>query len=285
MQDQIKAFRDFAQDMPLIGPYVKIRPRVSVVRLSGVIADSPRRGSLSVARLGTVIEKAFARADAAVALVINSPGGSAAQSALIADRIRQHAEESALPVYAFVEDAAASGGYWLACAADEIYAQPVSVVGSVGVIYAGFGLQDFIARHGIERRLHTAGEEKSFLDPFGPEREEDVARLRALQQDVHEAFIEWVRMRRGDRLRGADRSLFDGRFWTGAAALESGVVDGLGDVRAVMRERFGPDVRLAEMAPERKFPFLSSVLPSAASLPDDLAGAMAARALWARYGL
>lgn len=286
MQDQIKAFRDYYQDTPIVGSYLKNRPLVSVIRLSGVIADNSRvRSSLSIGKLGAVIEKAFRRADAAVALVINSPGGSAAQSALIASRIRQHAEESELPVYAFVEDAAASGGYWLACAADEIYVQPVSVVGSVGVIYAGFGFQDFIGRYGIERRLHTAGEEKSFLDPFAPEREADVARLRVLQQEVHEAFVEWVKERRGDRLKGTDKSLFDGQFWTGAAALDKGVADGIGDVRAVMREKFGPDVKLTEMAPDKKFLSFLPFLSQRSSLPDDVAETLEARGLWARYGL
>src|SRR3954471_2950136 len=202
------------------------RQVVPMVRLHGVIAPTTVPGPRSVINSVTtekVLERAFARENlAAVALLINSPGGSPTQSALVADRIRGLADEHEVPVLAFCEDVAASGGYWLACAADEIYAHPTSIVGSIGVISSGFGLEGFIQRYGIERRLHTAGKSKSRLDPFLPEKEEDVAWLRGLQDELHELFRQWVTERRGDRLTGGDE-LFTGEVWTGARAVELGL--------------------------------------------------------------
>ena len=213
-------------------PFLGSGPRVALVRLHGVISARPGGigpTSLSLASLAPVLDRAFGlRRLAAVFLVINSPGGSAVQSSLIAGRIRRLAEEKRLPVIACVEDAAASGGYWLACAADEILADPASILGSIGVIAAGFGFAEALAKLGVERRVRTAGAEKSFWDPFRPERPEDAARLHALLEDTHEEFRAWVRARRGDRLRAPDDELFSGRFWTGRRAVELGVADRLG---------------------------------------------------------
>jgi len=263
-------------------------PVVAVLRLSGVIGSvGIGRGGLTLARLAGPIARAFAPGSAAaVALVINSPGGSAVQSSLIAGRIRAHAEETGIPVLAFVEDIAASGGYWLACAADEIHADESSILGSIGVISAGFGFQDLLARVGVERRVHTAGERKSFLDPFRPEAPEDVARLRALQEEIHGHFQDWVVRRRGGRLKAPEGELFTGEFWTGRRAAALGLADGIGDMRGVLRARFGEKVRVAPMNPEPGWLRRRLGLPAAAGdWPEGLIDAVAARALWARYGL
>ena len=220
-------------------------PIVAVVRLTGVIGPmGPLRGGLSLAGLAPTLERAFSLGGIkAVALAVNSPGGSPVQSSLIAKRIRALAAEKKLPVFAFAEDVAASGGYWLATAGDEIFADESSIVGSIGVISAGFGFQDLLQRVGVERRVHTAGARKSMLDPFRPENAEDIARLEALQRDIHDGFKAQVRSSRGARLKGDDDTLFSGEFWTGRRALELGLIDGIGDLRSVMRARFGEKVR------------------------------------------
>ncbi|GAA4688555.1 S49 family peptidase [Pseudonocardia yuanmonensis] len=274
-------------------------PVVPLVRLHGVISPQPTpvpRAVINAASAEKVLERAFgAERVVAVGLLVNSPGGSPTQSALVADRIRGLAAEHEVPVLAFCEDVAASGGYWLACAADEIYAHPTSIVGSIGVISSGFGLEGFIQRFGIERRLHTAGKSKSRLDPFLPEKEEDVAWLRGLQDELHDLFRQWVTERRGDRLTGGEE-LFTGEVWTGARALELGLVDGLGTARSVLTERF-PDAKLAPV--EGRKPLLArlGLNAPAAALPGALTGGGATdaalglvqaadiRATWARYGL
>ena len=261
-------------------------PVVNVLRLSGVISGGRR--NLNIIALARSIHRAFApKKVKAVALLINSPGGSAAQSAQISRRIREMAEEKQKPVYAFVEDVAASGGYWLACAADEIYADESSIVGSVGVIFAGFGFNDLIARYGVERRVYTAGKRKSVLDPFQAERPEDVARIKEIGGDLHDYFKAWVSERRGARLRGEDEELFEGDFWAGRRAKELGLIDGLGHLRPVLREKFGSRVRLRLVNPERGL--LGGRLRMGASDPADWASAVTAaieeRALWSRYGL
>jgi len=217
-----------------------------MVRLQGVITSITGpvpRSVINAAAVDKTLERAFAPDDlVAVAVQINSPGGSGTQSALVADRIRGLAAEREVPVLAFCEDVAASGGYWLACAADEIYAHPTSIVGSIGVISQGFGLDGLIERFGVQRRLYTAGQSKSRLDPFLPEKPEDVQWLRDLQDQLHAMFADWVRTRRGDRL-SADADLFTGEVWTGVRAVELGLVDGLGTARGVLGERF-PDAEL-----------------------------------------
>ncbi len=259
-------------------PFLKKRPLVSVIRLSGMIAGGQR--GLNDAATAAVIERAFSRGKPkAVALVINSPGGSPAQSSLIAARIRRLADEKGVPVTAFVEDAAASGGYWLACAADDIIVDANSIVGSIGVISASFGLQDFIARHGVERRVHTAGRSKSFLDPFRPETEEDVARLRTLQDRIHQNFIAHVKSRRGDRLSDA-ADLFTGEIWVGQGAVEAGLADGIGHLSAVMKQRYGDKVKFAVHGPKRGW-----LRRFGLSLTEQAGSALEERALWARIGL
>lgn len=223
-------------------PFLKSDPTVAVLRLQGVIASGPR-GGLSDQGLAPVIEKAFAKGKpSAVALQINSPGGSPVQSSLIGSRIRRLSEEKEVPVFAFVEDVAASGGYWLASAADEIFADESSIVGSIGVISAGFGLHEFISRYGVERRVYTAGTSKSMLDPFRPEKEEDVARLKNILEDLHENFKGHIRGRRGDKLP-EDQDLFTGEVWLAAKAKELGLIDGIGHLKPMMKERFGDKVQ------------------------------------------
>jgi signal peptide peptidase SppA len=230
-------------------------PVVPVVRLSGVIASSGLLGNrgLSIESTAPLLNRAFGMKGAkAVALAINSPGGSPVQSALIGQRIRLLAREKDLKVIAFVEDVAASGGYWLACAADEIIVDPSSIVGSIGVISAGFGFQDLLARLGVERRVHTSGERKAMLDPFRPEKPEDVERLHRLQTEIHEGFKDWVRERRAGKLSGDEAMLFSGEFWTGRRGLELGLVDGLGEMRAILQARYGDKVHLPVIGPRRR---------------------------------
>lgn len=254
-------------------------PRVNLIRLSGAIAPGGR-GRLSDEGLAGLIERAFrAGRPAAVALVINSPGGSPAQSSLIAARIRRLADERKVAVHAFVEDAAASGGYWLACAADDIHCDATSILGSIGVIFSSFGAHEAIARLGVERRVHTAGRSKSQLDPFRPENPEDVARLNALLGQLHEVFVAHVRARRGARLSG-ETDLFDGRYWLGAEAVRLGLADGLGHPVPVLKAKYGDNVRIAAYGLRR--PLAARLgLGLGAQLLDGLEE----RALWARLGL
>lgn len=275
----------------LPGRFRPQHPLVPVVRLSGPIgAVMPLRTGLAMSTMAPVLERAFSVPNAkAVALVINSPGGSAAQSHLIFRRIRALAEEKKLPVFAFVEDAAASGGYMIACAADEIFADPASIVGSIGVVSASFGFDRLIERFGIERRVYTAGENKAMLDPFQPEKPEDVERLKELQRHIHRVFMDLVRTRRGEKLDQTNGDLFSGAFWVGEEAKALGLVDGLGDIRTVMRERFGEKVQLRMIEPARP-PLLARLfrrVPGPSSLvdPAEVIGALEERATWARLGL
>jgi len=269
---------------------VRRGPVVPVVRLSGVIAASGLLGSrgLSIESVAPLLNRAFGlRGAKAVALAVNSPGGSPVQSALIGQRIRLLAAEKGLEVIAFVEDVAASGGYWLACAADEIIVDPHSIVGSIGVISAGFGFQDLIARIGVERRIHTSGERKSMLDPFRSEKPQDVERLERLQAEIHDGFKDWVRQRRAGRLVDDDGLLFSGEFWTGRRGLELGLVDGLGELRSTLQARYGDKVHLPVIGPRRR---LLSRLGLGASSGIDAMGpgllaAVEERLYWQRFGL
>lgn len=275
-------------------------PIVSVVPLRGVIGSvGPIRRGLTVESVGPLLEAAFRpRSVTAVALVVNSPGGSPAQSELIAGRIRDLAAEHDKPVIAFVEDVAASGGYWLACAADEIRVTSTSIVGSIGVISASFGFQDAMVRVGVERRVHTAGSRKSLLDPFKPERAEDVEHLKAIQHEMHARFIDWVRSRRGDRLKPEDDpELLEGKFWTGPRGIELGLVDGEGELRRTLRERYGARTRFRVISRRpglarrlglaRAGAGVDGMLADAAvtGLADGVIGAVEERALWGRFGL
>lgn len=234
--------------MKLSFPFRKSRKTVAVVRLQGVITTG--RG-LNDAALAPVFDKAFASKPTAVALLINSPGGSPVQSSLIGARIRRLADEKGIPVHAFVEDVAASGGYWLAAAADDIYLDLSSVVGSIGVISAGFGLHEFIERHGIERRVHTAGASKSMLDPFQPQKDDDVQRLHSLLEQIHANFKAHITERRAGKL--ADRDLFTGEIWVGQQAVSDGLADGLGHLVPKMKEMYGDKVRFRCYGPKRGF--------------------------------
>lgn len=261
-------------------PFVNRPPMVAVVRLQGMIASGGSPGRLNDASTAPLIETAFRRGrPKAVALVINSPGGSPVQSALIAARIRRLADKTRLPVFAFVEDVAASGGYWLATAADEIFVDGNSIVGSIGVISAGFGLQEFIARYGVERRVYTSGQSKSQLDPFRPENPADVARLRALQDQVHQNFIAQVRARREAKLV-EDESLFTGEFWVGTRAVELGLADGLGHLVPMLKARYGEKLRFRQYGMRR--PLLARF---GLSLMDDMIAQAQERALYARFGI
>ena len=271
-------------------------PVVAVVALAGIIGRlGPWQRGLSIAGLAGTLERAFKLDDLkAVAIVVNSPGGSPVQSALIARRIRALADEHKVPVYAFAEDVAASGGYWLLSVGDEIFADESSIVGSIGVISAGFGFVEVLKRLGIERRVYTAGEHKGSLDPFQPERPEEVEHLKRIQGDVHEAFRRQVRERRQGKLKAPEDELFSGRFWAGRAALDMGLIDGLGDVRTVLRDRFGAKVRLRLMGDRKPWWRRRLGLPSVAAAPDAPAAAEVAerllaaleeRAAWSRFGL
>lgn len=290
----------FVRKIPFIGSKLADRmemaPVVPVIRLTGVVGDAGRfrQGGLSLADLAEPIDKAFEDDKAvAVALIVNSPGGSPVQSDLIAKRIRLMAAEKDRKVIAFCEDAAASGGYWLACAADEIYAADASVVGSIGVISAGFGFPALLEKAGIERRVYTAGQAKSQLDPFQPENEDDIKRLKTLQKDIHDQFTGWIKERRGDRLKADEKKLFSGEFWTGRQALELGLVDGLGEIRTICRAKFGENVKLPIMTPRKSWIQRRLGLHGPRGLGADLAGALPEsliqaaeqRAWWSRLGL
>jgi signal peptide peptidase SppA len=274
-------------------------PVVPVLRFSGAIGMvTPLRPGLSLSSAAGAIERAFSLSKLpSVAIIVNSPGGSPVQSHLIFSRIRQLAAEKSKRVYVFCEDVAASGGYFLALAGDEIYADPSSIVGSIGVISASFGLDKFIARFDIERRVHTAGRDKSTLDPFQPEKREAVERLKELQREVHDVFIGIVKARRAGRLKGPDSELFSGAYWSAAKALEFGLIDGIADVRSKMQALHGNKVRLRAVpltsgglfARLRRLPGLarrdSDGFAISSSLADDVLSAIEARALWSRFGL
>jgi signal peptide peptidase SppA len=259
-------------------------PVVALVRLEGIIAARTGPfGGLNAAGVAPLLERAFKiKGLKAVMLAINSPGGSPVQSSLIAARIRDLAEEKKVPVIAVCEDAAASGGYWIACAADEIVADPASIVGSIGVVSGGFGFPRALARLGIERRLRTAGHEKATLDPFLPESEEDNARQRELLDTLHEEFKAWVRGRRGSKLRAGEEKLFTGRYWTGRQGLELGLVDALGTARGEARRRFGEKVKVVTIGQKRRRWPLGLL---GASLAEGVVAAAEERTAWARLGL
>ncbi|PRW63310.1 S49 family peptidase [Actinopolyspora mortivallis] len=270
-------------------------PVVPVIKLHGPITPMPspvNRPSISLQTVESALNRAFSFDRlSAVALSVNSPGGAATQSALVAERVRELAEDKDVPVLAFCEDVAASGGYWLACAGDEIYAHASSMVGSVGVLSAGFGLDELLRRAGIERRVHTAGEHKSRLDPFRPEDPEDVQWLQGMQRELHAQFADWVRGRRGEAVSGADEDLFSGEVWTGRRAAELGLVDGLGTLRGVVSRRF-PEAHVVSVEPRKPLLARLGVAGPTGGASGLFAGAVDAvldrvehRAMWSRFGL
>src|ERR1700676_5440637 len=270
---------------------------VPVVRLSGLIGSvTPLRPGMSLAGVARTLERAFGMKNAkAVALLINSPGGSPVQSRQIYLRIRQLAAEKQLPVLVFVEDVAASGGYMLACAGDEIFCDPSSILGSIGVVGGSFGFQELIKKIGVERRLYTAGAHKAMLDPFLPENPDDVARVKALQREIHAIFIALVQGSRGNRLKGADDVLFSGEYWAGETSVSMGLADAIGDLRVTLRARYGDKVLTPVIAPAtgllsgllgRKSAGAGTLtsLDGFAGLPDELISALESRAIWAKFG-
>src|SRR5712664_640153 len=270
-------------------------PVVPVVRLSGVIgAVTPLRPGMTLAGVARMLERAFSMRNAkAIALLINSPGGSPVQSRQIFLRIRQLAEEKQLPVLVFVEDVAASGGYMIACAGDEIFCDPSSILGSIGVVGGSFGFQELIKKIGVERRLYTAGDHKAMLDPFLPEDREDVARLKAIQREIHAIFIALVKRSRGTRLKGTEDTLFSGEYWAGETSVSLGLADAIGDLRSTLRARYGEKVLTPVIAPAtgllssffgRKSAGSGSLgqLDGIAGLPDELISALETRAIWAK---
>jgi len=288
--------RKLLRKVPLIGNklanFFDGAPQVAVIRLSGVIGQGGglRKEGLNFADLSENIEEAFDLSKVkAVALVINSPGGSPVQSSLIAGLIRQLADEKDIPVLAFCEDAAASGGYWLACAADEIYAQPASIMGSIGVISAGFGFVDAIEKLGVERRVYTSGETKSQLDPFKPEKASDIKHIKSLQADIHDQFKDYVKSRLGDKLSSDEKDMFSGSFWTGVKSKEMGLIDDIGDIRSVCRDKFGDKVKFKVMTQPKSWvqkklgvmnmkSALENIGPAAINAAED-------RLWWNRLGL
>jgi signal peptide peptidase SppA len=267
-------------------------PVVPVVRLSGVIGlSTPLRPGLTLALVARPLERAFAmRRARAVALLINSPGGSPVQSHLIYCRIRELAAEHGRRVIAFAEDLAASGGYMIACAADEIICDPHSIVGSIGVVGGSFGFAKMMEKLGIERRLYTSGEHKAMLDPFLPENPEDVERLKNVQREIHDGFINLVKQSRGARLNGPEKTLFSGEYWTGKSAVALGLADGIGDLRSTLRQRYGDDVVTPLISAPRGWfgrvqPGVLEPLLERTNFAEEIVSALEARALWARYGL
>jgi signal peptide peptidase SppA len=257
-----------------------------VLRLQGAIsAGGGLRPALNAKDLEPLMKRAFKKGISGVALAINCPGGSPVQSSLIAARIRALSAEHKIPVYAFCEDVAASGGYWLACAADEIYADESSIVGSIGVIAAGFGFVETLKKLGVERRVYTAGESKSILDPFKPEKQEDVNRLLELQEDVHDGFKAYVRKRRAGKLKADESNLFTGAFWTGKRGLDLGLVDGLGHMHEILRHKFGEKVEINEISAAKGWGLKRLGFGAATDLPEAALNALESRALWSRFGL
>ncbi|HWR47483.1 MAG TPA: S49 family peptidase [Pseudonocardiaceae bacterium] len=290
--------KDLTSRLPLSGTLRERGPVVAAVKLHGVITPTPAptplgRGVINLAAVESALTRAFGYDRLrAVALLINSPGGSATQSALVADRIRGLADHKRVPVLAFCEDVAASGGYWLACAADEIVAHPTSLVGSIGVVSHGFGLHGLLERFGVERRLYTAGANKARLDPFLPEREDDVVWLRSMQTELHGMFRDWVCSRRSGRLATDQQDLFTGEVWTGRRALELGLVDRLGTMRGEIAKRY-PDAEIITVEARRPLLVRLGLGPAAASLsgggsPESALAVLEAlehRATWSRFGL
>jgi signal peptide peptidase SppA len=290
----MNATEKWTAKLPVVGDRVDRRPVVAVVKLHGVITPTPSpmaRGAINLGSMESALARAFSHDRlVAVALAVNSPGGAPTQSALVADRIRGLAAKRNVPVLAFCEDVAASGGYWLACAADEIYAHATSLVGSIGVVSSGFGMAGLLERFGVERRVHTAGDRKVRLDPFSPEQPEDVAWLTGLQDDLHGQFVAWVRERRGDKLADDAEDLFSGEVWTGTKAAELGLVDGLGTMREVLAKRYA-DAHIVAVEPRRPLLARLGMAGVTARLGSPAEHLLAAvdlleqRATWSRFGL
>jgi signal peptide peptidase SppA len=265
-------------------------PVVPVVRLQGVISSEQKPGRINIENVNPLLEKAFENKRApAVAIVINSPGGSPVQSRLVGNRIRELADKNEKKVFVFIEDVAASGGYFIAVVGDEIFADPSSIVGSIGVIMAGFGFEKAIEKIGVTRRIYTAGKSKSTLDPFMPEKKADIERIKGYENDIHQVFIDYVKLHRGEKLVGKDADLFTGEWWPAIRGLDLGLVDALGDMHTVLRERFGDDVKLKPIKAKRGLfalpNFGLSRVAISGGLASEIIGAVEERAMWSRFGL
>ena len=263
---------------------------IPTLRLSGVIGQAGLlRSGLTINTIDKLINKLFSfKKSPAVALIINSPGGSPTQSSLIAERIIKKSKEKNKKVIAFVEDVAASGGYWLACSADEIFIDQNSVIGSIGVISPGFGFVNFIKKIGVERRVYTSGKSKSFLDPFKPEKKEDIKRLKIIQEQIHENFISYVKDRRGSKLnKKFEKEIFSGLFWVGKKAITLGLADGLGSIDDVLKTKYGKKIEIKIIDQKKSFiqRKLSSAYPSSLLNTEELINSIEEKALWSRYGL
>ena len=266
---------------------------IGIIKLSGIISTESRlgsRGGLNLNDLSDSITKAFSFKNMkAIALLVNSPGGSPVQSALIANRIRDLAKEKEIPVYCFIEDLAASGGYWLSCAGDKIYAMESSIIGSIGVITAGFGAVEAIKKIGIERRVYSQGKNKGLLDPFLPEKKDDIKQILTIQKDLHSQFIAWVKKRRGKRLKANDEVLFNAGVWSGSKAKELGLIDGIGDYYNVMKNIFGDDIKFKDFSKKTSW-FKQKFLSNGSALNSDyliesLIKNIEERIIWSKYGL
>ncbi len=282
-----KAIQNLISKLP-IESLANPDPVVAILPLEGVIGASGRfSNAINLENLEDKIKDAFDVYNVkAVALAINSPGGSPVQSELIVMRIRELSKEKKIPVYAFAEDVAASGGYMLALAGDEIYAHKASIVGSIGVINAGFGYTGAIEKLGVERRVYTAGESKSLLDPFKPEAEKDVKMMKEILKEIHDFFKDFVKEARGDRLKGVQKTLFSGRVWNGTEATKLGLIDGVGDMRSVMKEKLGDDVKFKRIKDEKGFlKGLIGMRGSKASIADEIVNTLETRSEWGRFGL
>ena len=259
---------------------------IPTLRLSGVIGQAGfMRSGLSINSLDKLIEKLFAdKKSPAVALIINSPGGSPAQSSLIAEKIIKKSKEKNKKVISFVEDVAASGGYWLACASDEIYIDTNSILGSIGVISPGFGFVELIKKIGVERRVYTSGKSKSFLDPFKEEKEEDIKRLKNIQEQIHENFISYVKNRRGSKIREKDfDEVFSGLFWVGKKAIDLGLADGLGSIYDIIQQRFGKKAKIKII--DQKKSFIQRKLSSSLLDSETIMQKIEEKAMWSKFGL
>lgn len=278
-----KKLRNFISKIPILKSILSNAPRVSVVRLSGVLSPNqggmPNRDTLNFENVESLLEDAYEAPNLkAVALIINSPGGTPAQAALIANKIVTLSKQNKVKTYAFIEDVAASGGYWIACAAHEIHVQPSSIIGSIGVVSAGFGFDAFIHKHGIQRRVYTAGDHKTMLDPFQKENPSDIKRLKDIQKQLHQQFIDWVKSCRGNKLNSTDKKLFNGDIWLGTQAIDLGLVDGLSDMKSLMQKKFGKNTKFMPFSMSKGF--LSSLIGSKHRIPDDLLETLENHAKW-----
>lgn len=283
----LKKIRQLMAKIPL-PPFQNPVPVVAILPLEGVIGSGSRFSSaLNLAGIEEKIDQAFDIYNVkAVALAVNSPGGSPVQSELIMRRIQKISQEKKIPVYAFAEDVAASGGYLIALAADEIYAHEASIIGSIGVISAGFGFSKAIEKIGVERRVYAAGDNKSILDPFQPAKDKDIKLLKEIQKEIHEFFKNLVKERRGDRLKGTQKVMFSGQFWAGREAVKLGLVDGIGDIRAVMKEKLGDKTKFKRIKEEKGFiKSLLGMTGGKVKLSDEIMSTLESRSLWGRFGL